>query len=195
MARPRSRYWVRCCVRTKRRMRARALPVTTKRSQVGDGVCAFEVTISTWSPFCSWVRSGSSRPLILAPTQVSPICGMHRIGEIDRGGAARQRDQIALRGEGEDLVLEHLELGVLEEFLRARGLLEDFEQLAQPAILPPVDPGRSAACRSSAPRRRARRPRACRGCGSAPRCAAAPGRSRRCAASGNCSASGSRCSP
>ena len=54
-------------------MRARALPVTTKRSQVGDGVCALEVTISTWSPLPSWVRSGTSRPLILAPTQVSPI--------------------------------------------------------------------------------------------------------------------------
>src|SRR3984957_20460558 len=56
------------------RMRARALPVTTKRSQVGDGVCAFDVTISTWSPLTSSVRSGNSRPLILAPTQVSPIC-------------------------------------------------------------------------------------------------------------------------
>ena len=63
---------VRCWVRTKRRMRARALPVTTKRSQVGDGVCAFDVTISTWSPLASWVRSGIMRPLILAPTQWSP---------------------------------------------------------------------------------------------------------------------------
>ena len=54
-------------------MRARALAVTTNRSQVGDGVCAFEVMISTWSPFCSTVRSGISRPLILAPTHLSPI--------------------------------------------------------------------------------------------------------------------------
>ena len=53
-------------------MQARALPVTTKRSQVGDGVWLREVTISTWSPFWSWVRSGVMRPLILAPTVRSP---------------------------------------------------------------------------------------------------------------------------
>ena len=53
-------------------MRERALPVTTKRSQVGDGVCAFDVMISTWSPLPSWVRRGIMRPLILAPTQLSP---------------------------------------------------------------------------------------------------------------------------
>ena len=64
---------------------------------------------------------------------------VHRVGEIDRRGAARQRDQVALRGEGEDLVLEHLELGVLEEFLGPGGMLEDIQQLAQPAVLPPVD--------------------------------------------------------
>src|SRR3954469_7727638 len=58
--------------------------------------------------------------------------GMHCIGEIDRGGTARQRDQIAFRREGEDLILEHFELGVLEEFLRVGGLFEDFEQFAQP---------------------------------------------------------------
>src|SRR5206468_2355062 len=61
--------------------------------------------------------------------------GMHRIGEIDRGGAARKRDQITLGGKSEDLVLEHLELGVLEELLRPRGVIEDVQELAQPAIL------------------------------------------------------------
>ncbi len=65
-------YCSRWRVRIKRRIAALALPVTTKRSQVGDGVCAFEVMISTWSPLESCVRSGSMRPLILAPTQVSP---------------------------------------------------------------------------------------------------------------------------
>ena len=64
---------------------------------------------------------------------------MHRIGEIDRRGAARQGDQIALRREAEDLVLEHLELGVLEELLGPGRMLQDIEQLAQPAILPPVE--------------------------------------------------------
>jgi hypothetical protein len=43
--------------------------------------------------------------------------------------------------EAEDLVLEHLELGMLEELLRPRGMLEDIEQLAQPAILLAVDLG------------------------------------------------------
>ena len=56
----------------KRRIRARALPVTTKRSQSGDGVCAFEVMTSTWSPFESCVRRGIMRPLTLPPTQWSP---------------------------------------------------------------------------------------------------------------------------
>ncbi len=45
--------------------------------------------------------------------------GVHGIGEIHRRGAARQRDQIALRREAEHLILEHLELGVLEELLGA----------------------------------------------------------------------------
>ena len=121
-------------------MRARALPVTTKRSQVGDGVCAFEVTISTWSPLCSCGAQRQQPAVDLGADAGVADLRMHRIGEIDRRRAARQRDQIALRGEGEDLVLEHLELGVLEELLGVRGVLEDVEQLAQPAILPPVDP-------------------------------------------------------
>ena len=46
--------------------------------------------------------------------------GMDRIGEVDRRRAARQRDQAPLRREAEDLVVEQLELGVLEKFLRVR---------------------------------------------------------------------------
>ena len=70
---------------------------------------------------------------------------MDGIGEIDRRRAARQRDQIALGREAEHLILEHLELGVLEEFLGLRGVLEDIEQLAQPAILRAFG-ARRAAC-------------------------------------------------
>src|SRR5207248_2315177 len=69
-----------------------------------------------------------------ADTGVADL-GMHRIGKVDRGGAARQRYQIALRGKGEHLVLKHLELGVLEEFFRPRRMVEDIQELAQPAIL------------------------------------------------------------
>src|SRR5215510_294225 len=63
---------------------------------------------------------------------------MDGVGEIDRRRAARQGDQIAFRREREDLVLEHLQLGMLEKFLRARSMVEDVEQLAQPAILPTI---------------------------------------------------------
>src|SRR5574341_2443046 len=109
MARPSSIYWPRCCWRMKRRMRERARPVTTKRSQVGDDAGIADL-------------------------------GMDGVGEIDRRRAARQRDQVALRGEAEHLVLEHLELGVLEEFLRSGGMVEDVQELAQPAILLAVHP-------------------------------------------------------
>src|SRR6266446_8116279 len=61
--------------------------------------------------------------------------GMHGIGEVDGRRAARQGDQVALGRETEDLVLEHLELGMLEELLRARSMLENVKQLAQPAVL------------------------------------------------------------
>src|SRR6202012_5558167 len=44
----------------------------------------------------------------------------------------------ALGGEAEDLILEHVELGMLEEFLGIRGVLHDVEHFAQPAILLPV---------------------------------------------------------
>ena len=60
---------------------------------------------------------------------------MDRIGEIDRRGATRERDQVALGREAEHLILEHLELGILEKFLRVGGMLQNIEQLAQPAIL------------------------------------------------------------
>ena len=53
-------------------MRARALPVTTKRSQAGLGEPPRAVMISTWSPFSSWWRSGTILPFTLAPTQLSP---------------------------------------------------------------------------------------------------------------------------
>jgi len=43
--------------------------------------------------------------------------GMDGIGEIDRTGTARQRDQVALRREAEHLVLEHLHLGMFQELL------------------------------------------------------------------------------
>jgi hypothetical protein len=50
-----------------------ALPVTTKRSHVGDGFCVFDVMISTWSPLASFEFNGAMRLLIFAPTHLSPM--------------------------------------------------------------------------------------------------------------------------
>ena len=60
--------------------------------------------------------------------------GVHRIGEVDRRGAARQRDQLALRREAEHLVVEQFELGVLEKLFRVGALGEQLDGAAQPRI-------------------------------------------------------------
>ena len=52
----------------------RRAPCRWRRSAASDGCgcCASEARISTWSPFSSIVRSGTTRPLTLAPTVWSP---------------------------------------------------------------------------------------------------------------------------
>ena len=60
-------------MRTKRRMRERALPVATNCAQVGLGAAVPAVMISTWSPFWSTVRNWLILPSIFVPTQRSPI--------------------------------------------------------------------------------------------------------------------------
>ena len=57
------------------------------------------------------------------------------VGEIDAGGAARELDQLALGREAEDLVLVELELRVLQEFVGGLRVLEDLEQVLDPAEL------------------------------------------------------------
>ena len=59
---------------------------------------------------------------------------MHRIGKIDGRRLARQRDQLALGREAEDLVVEKLELRVLEEFFRVRSFRQEFDGAPQPRI-------------------------------------------------------------
>ena len=54
--------------------------------------------------------------------------GVHRVGEIDRGRALGQLDQLALRGEGEDAVLVHRHPRVLEQLLGAFGMVEDLDR-------------------------------------------------------------------
>ena len=57
---------------------------------------------------------------------------MHRIGEIDGGGALRQLNQLALRGESEDPVLVHRHPGMLEQLFGALGMVEDLDQVIDP---------------------------------------------------------------
>ena len=59
--------------------------------------------------------------------------GVHAVREVDRGRAARQRHDLALRREHVDLVGEEVALDVLEEFLRVARLRLDLEQALQPA--------------------------------------------------------------
>ncbi len=120
-------------------MQARALPVTTKRSQVGDGVCAREGNDLDLVAVGEHGAQRHDAAVDLRADAAIADLGMDGIGEIDRTGAARQRDEIAFGREAEHLVLEHLELGVLEEFFRTGGMLQDIQQLAQPAVLPSVD--------------------------------------------------------
>src|SRR5579872_3044567 len=60
--------------------------------------------------------------------------GVHAIREIDRGGAAWQRHDLALWREEVDLVGEEVALDVLEKFLRIARLGLDFEQALEPAM-------------------------------------------------------------
>ncbi len=58
--------------------------------------------------------------------------GVHRVGEIDRGCALWQLDQLALGSEGEDPVLVHRHPGMLEQLFGAFGMVEDFDEVIDP---------------------------------------------------------------
>ena len=58
--------------------------------------------------------------------------GVDGVGEIDRGRALGQLDQLALRGEGEDAVLVHRHPRMLEQLFGAFGVVEDFDQVVDP---------------------------------------------------------------
>ena len=72
--------------------------------------------------------------------------GVHRIGEIDRRRAARQRDQTPLRGEAEHLIVEQFELGMLQELFGRIALGEHFDGAPQPLIGAALA-GQGLACR------------------------------------------------
>src|SRR5262245_61211980 len=60
--------------------------------------------------------------------------GVHRIGEVDGVGAARERNQPALGREAEHLILEQLELGVLEKLFRIVAFEQHVDEMPKPAI-------------------------------------------------------------
>ena len=98
MRRPSSAYCTRTALRVARRMASRALPVTTIDSQAAGGAdCAFEVMISTSSPLLQFRDQRRDLAVDLAADRVIADVGVDRIGEVDRRGLARQRDQLALR--------------------------------------------------------------------------------------------------
>ena len=73
--------------------------------------------------------------------------GVHGVGKIHRGGAARQRHDLALGGEDVDLVGEQVDLEVLQELDRVAALRLDLQQALQPLVgllLQVVDAGVAA---------------------------------------------------
>ncbi|MNW64943.1 hypothetical protein D3C74_432740 [compost metagenome] len=68
--------------------------------------------------------------------------GVHRVGEVHRGGAGGQLHDAALRGEHVDLVGEEVGLDPLDEFERAAGALLQLQQALHPAL--GADLGRGA---------------------------------------------------
>ena len=86
--------------------------MATNFSQSRDGPApsTFDVKISTVSPDASFESSGTSRPLTRAPMQRVADLGVDRVGEVDRRRAARQREDLALGREDEDLVLLEVDL-------------------------------------------------------------------------------------
>ena len=98
--------------------------------------------------------------------------GVHRVGVVERGGVARQREDVALGREQVDLVREQVDLDVLQELQRRAGRLLAVHQAAHPVLgarLGAVHGRGRRSCTASAPRCRARRSRPSPRCGSAPR--------------------------
>ncbi|MCO5556192.1 hypothetical protein L7F22_009736 [Adiantum nelumboides] len=68
-----------------------------------------------------------------------PDLGVHGVGQVDRGGAGGQRDDVALRREHEDLPRGEVEAQRVEELAGVGGLALPVEQLAHPRHLLDLD--------------------------------------------------------
>ncbi len=72
-----------------------------------------------------------------ADTMIADV-GVHVVGKIDGGGATRQRDDAAFRGEDIDLVGEQVDLDVFQEFGRVAAVGLDVEQALHPLMRFPL---------------------------------------------------------
>ena len=117
---------------------ARAASATNcSQSRLGPAPSTLLVKISHVSPDCSAESSGTSRPLTARADATVADLGVDRVREVDRRRARRQRDDLALRREDEDLVLFEVDLQALHELGRVGRLLL------------PVDDAAAATTRSS----------------------------------------------
>ena len=116
----------------------RARDVTTNASQSRLGLCPACVTISTMSPFCRRRAQRHHLPVDARADALVADVGVHRVREVHRGRAPRQRPNFALRREDVDLLRVEVDLQVLEELLRVAHFLLHFEQLPHPLEVPLV---------------------------------------------------------
>jgi hypothetical protein len=115
-------------------VRARGDLTNSSQSRDGPAPSALDVKISTVSPLSSALSSATSLPLTRAPMQRCDL-GVHRVGEVDRGGPAGQAEDVPLRGEHVHLAGAEVVAQRVEELLRLLRLALPVEQLAQPAHL------------------------------------------------------------
>ena len=105
--------------------------MTTKFTHDGFGIAPLAVMISTVWPLRSGVRSGVRRLIHLGGDAAVADVGVHGVGEVDHGGAARQAQDLALGREHVDLVGEQVDLDALEEVLGAAAFLH-VDQVREP---------------------------------------------------------------
>ena len=98
-------------------MALRALAVTTKFTQEGLGVAPLAVMISHRLAVAQHRAQRRQAPVDLGGDAAIADVGVHRVGEVHHGGAARQAQDLALGREHVDLVGEQVDLDALEEFL------------------------------------------------------------------------------
>ena len=103
-------------------LRARGLLTKLSQSWLGPASGFFEVKTSTTSPEFERALERHQAAVDLRTHGAVADLGVHRVGEVDRGRAGGQADDLALRGEDVDLLRADLEAQVVEELPRVGGL-------------------------------------------------------------------------